>query len=183
VDNYTEMIEYQNNHKRLGYETLTTEEIMEAEKSLNMVIEKYGEVFTKHYGWVGDYLPKDKRTFAGIEENIEFKFLRPFYKAACNYIHSGSRGLLFKLGVYNQYEVLLTGPSNYGFADPGRNTAYSLFQTTLTLTEFESYLEDALYVQVGRRMLDRVINKFEEIQEHIEIEENGYQSDQQNHEE
>ena len=172
VENYHETQEYQKNCEKLGYEPLSEDEINLVHDLLEEQKKKYGDDFARPYGWLGDYLPKRKWNFAGIEETIEFKFMRSFYKMANNSVHSGAKGFLFKLGTYNQDEVMLAGPSNYGFADPAQNAAYSLLQTTLTLSEFETYLEDALYVGIGMNMLDRLSEEFVRIQNQIEEEEN-----------
>ena len=147
---------------------MSHEEFEEAERDINQLKSKYGDDFVKPYGWIGDVLPKRKRNFAGIEETVEFKHMRSYYKMANNSVHSGAKGFLYKLGTFEQGNVLLAGPSNYGFADPAQNAAFSLFQTTLTLSGFESYLEDGLYIQVGWRMFDELSEKFVEIQKSIE---------------
>jgi hypothetical protein len=115
-------------------------------------------------------LPKNKWTFAGVEETVSFKFLRSFYKMANNNVHSGAKGMLHRLGMYNQNTVMLAGPSNYGLADPGQNTAYSLFQVSMTLTNFESYLEDTVYIGIGMDMLDLIGEEFVRVQREIELE-------------
>lgn len=171
IENYYETLEYQKNCERLGYKLLSDEEIEDSKKLVEAQKEKYGNDFSKLYGWVGDSLPKKKWNFAGIEQTIEFKFMRSFYKMANNSVHSGAKGFIYTLGQYESNEVMLAGPSNYGFADPGQNTAFSLFQTTLTLSGFETYLEDSLYIKIGMNMLDELSNEFVRIQKTIEYEE------------
>ena len=96
--------------------------------------------------------------------------MRSFYKMANNFVHSGAKGFIFTLGQYENNQVMLAGPSNYGFADSGQNTAYSLFQTTLTLSKFETYLEDSLYIKIGINMLDGLALEFVLIQKKMEYE-------------
>ena len=98
-----------------------------------------GVDFVKSYGWASNFLAPGKRNFKGMEEQIHYSYMRPHYKWANNYVHGGSKGFLFKAGTFKQEHVMLAGPSNYGLADPGQNTAYSLFQTTLTLIGFETH--------------------------------------------
>jgi hypothetical protein len=171
VENYYETLEYQKNCEKLGYGPLNDEEIQKSTDILNAQKEKYGDDFAQLYGWIGDYLPKKKRSFAGIEETVEFKFMRSFYKMANNFVHSGAKGFIYKLGTYNQNDIMLAGPSNYGFADPAQNTAYSLLQITMTISRFETYLEDALYGQIGLNMLNRLTEEFINVQKTIEEEE------------
>ena len=171
IENYKEMLEYQENCTRLNYEAFSEEETAEIEYLYQEQIKKYGNGFGKHYGWIGDLLPKDKWSFKGIEETIEFGSFRPFYKMANNYVHSGSKGFLFKLGLYNTDNIMLAGPSDYGFADPGQNTAFSLMHTTLTLVEFETYLENSAYVELFRKFINRISDEFVKVQKQMESEE------------
>ena len=168
VENFSEIKEYQKNCEKLGYERMSDDEFAEAENDINELKSKYGNEFVKPYGWIGNMLPKAKRNFAGIEETVEFKYMRSYYKMANNSVHSGSKGFLYKLGTFEQSNILLAGPSNYGFADPAQNAAFSLFQTTLTLSGFESYLEDGLYIKIGWRIFNELSEKFVGIQRSIE---------------
>lgn len=170
IENYSELIEYTNNCFKLGYEPFTKEDISVAEKVINDLKQKYGNDFSKNYGWLTGFLPKEKRNFAGIEETIDFKEYRSFYKMANNYVHSGSKGFLYKLGTIEQNEILLAGPSNYGLADPGINTAFSFLQTTKTLTYFESYLEDSVFYQLAMKLYESLRIEFVTIQKEIEKE-------------
>jgi len=171
VENYKEMLEYQENCTSLNYKAFSEEETADIEYLYQKQIKKYGNDFSKNFGWVGDLLPKDKWSFKGIEKTIEFSFFRPFYKMANNYVHSGPKGFLFKLGLYNTNDIMLAGPSNYGFADPGQNTAFSLVHTTLILLEFETYLENNVYIELFIRFTDRISEEFVKVQKQIESEE------------
>jgi len=77
-----------------------------------------------------------ERNFAKLEEYMKFDHLRPYYKWACHNVHSGPKGITFKLGLLNKSEanqILVAGPSNYGLADPGQSCAISLGQITTCL--------------------------------------------------
>lgn len=171
VESYYEMLEYQENCSSLGYEPYSKNEMQVAMDQFKDLQKRYGNGFTKQYGWASDYLDKGKRTFKGVEETVEFKFMRSFYKMANNYIHGGSKGFLFKLGMSTQDTIMLAGPSNYGLADPGQNCALSLFHTTLTLTQFDPHLEDILRIKTSEILIDELSYKFVEIQKEIEKEE------------
>lgn len=170
VENYSEMIDYQKNCVKLNYKPFSEEEIKEIKYLYHEQLKKYGDDFTKPYGWVGELLPKKKWNFKGVEETIEFGCFRPFYKMANNFIHSGSKGIIFKLGLYDTDNIMLAGPSNYGLADPGQNTAFSLLHATLPLIEFETYLEDSVYVELFKKFRDRISDEFVRIQDQIEKE-------------
>jgi hypothetical protein len=42
-------------------------------------------------------------------------YLRPYYKLASHNVHAQPKGILFKLGLVQNQDILLAGPSNYGF--------------------------------------------------------------------
>ncbi|NNV55031.1 DUF5677 domain-containing protein [Limnovirga soli] len=171
VESYQERLEFQKNYKKLGNKTYSKKDNNYVEAQINLLKEKYGKDFVKAYGWSSEYLLPGKRNFAGMEETVEFKHMRPFYKMANNYVHSGAKGFLFKLGTYRQNKVMLAGPSNYGLADPGQNTAYSLLHSTLALHGFEKYLEDAVFMKIAELMIEEIGNEFITTQKQIEAEE------------
>jgi hypothetical protein len=172
IESYYEMKEYQKNWEKLNQEPLTNEEIQEHENKISELIKQYGSDFLKPYGWLGSYLPKDKWNFAGIEETTDLKHFRSYYKFANNYVHSGAKGFIYKLGMLNQEKIMLAGPSNYGFADPAQYAALSLFHTTSTLSNFDDYLEDSLYLRIGVNLYDELCDTFVLVQNKIEEEEN-----------
>jgi hypothetical protein len=171
VESFHERMEFQKNCKRLGYKPFPKKEMDNAEKQITSLKEKYGNDFVKPYGWAVEYLPNTKRNFAGMEETTSLRHMRSFYKSANNYVHGGSKGFLHKWGLYKQNSVMLAGPSNYGLADPGQNTAYSLFHSTLGLTGFETYLEDAIFVKVAESLIKELSDEFIKVQKQIESEE------------
>jgi hypothetical protein len=171
AESYHERLEYQKNYKKLGYKPFSKKDNHNADIQFNFLKEKYGKDFEKAYGWAAEYLLPGKRTFAGMEETVEFKHMRPFYKMANNYVHGGAKGFLFKLGTYSQDKVMLAGPSNYGLADPGQNTTYSLLHSTIALHGFETYLEDALFIKIAESMIGEISKEFIATQKEIEAEE------------
>lgn len=171
VESHYEMLEFQKNYKRLRERPLTQKQLDKMSKTIDSLKTKYGKDFVKPYGWASDFLPADKRNFVGLEAYVFSTHMRPYYKWANNYIHGGPKGILFKAGTYRQEKVMLAGPSNYGLADPGKNTAYSLFQTTLTLVGFETYLEDALFIKIAENMVKEIGLEFIKVQKQIEKEE------------
>ncbi|NQT63986.1 MAG: hypothetical protein HQ556_13580 [Candidatus Marinimicrobia bacterium] len=170
VENHREILEFQKNHKKLGLKAISAEEIKESRDDFEALKKKYDNDFVKPYGWTGAYLSDKKRRFSGMEETVEFKHLRSIFKMANNSIHSGSMGFLRVLGTYNQGEVMLAGPSDYGFSDPGQYTAFSLFQVSMTLFDFAPLLEDEIYIQLGEKLIDGIIRDFDGIQSQIDLE-------------
>jgi hypothetical protein len=81
--------------------------------------------FRGDYGWAAGFLGNAKPTFADLEDTVSLDHYRPFYGAASDSIHAGPKGLQAKLSSVHE-DLLLLGPSPYGLADPGQNTALSL---------------------------------------------------------
>ena len=164
VESHFELLELKKNYAKLGEDPVTDEEVKASQREIETLQNQYGSDYTKPYGWIGEYLNKKKWNFSGIEETVQFKFMRSHYKWANNYIHSGPKSMQFKLGLWENGEDMLAGPSNYGFADPAQTTAYSLLQVSTTLSDGENRLEDADYLEVFGKMLDRVGDEFIRIQ-------------------
>tara|TARA_R110002020_G_C16213555_1_gene767174 strand:+ start:206 stop:1243 length:1038 start_codon:yes stop_codon:yes gene_type:complete len=171
VENYYELIEYQKNCERLGYKSFTSQEVNNAKDIFDAQIQKYGNEFIRPYGWVGDTLPKRKWNFKGIEDTVDFSYMRSYYKMANNYVHSGAKGFIFQLGIVGESRIMLAGPTNSGFIDPAQNLSLSLLYTSATLTSFESYLEDALFMEIGKNMVDKIASIFSEVQRDIDFQE------------
>jgi len=169
VEDHFELLELQKNYLKLGVDSVTDEEISASNKEINILKDKYGDDYIKPYGWIGKYLEKRYWNFSGIEQTVEFKFMRSHYKWANNCIHSGPKSIRSKLGAPID-NVMLAGPSNYGFADPAQNTAYSLLQIATTLSDGETRFEDIIYIEIFIRMFERVCEEFVRIQEQIESE-------------
>jgi len=171
IDSYEEALEFQKNCRKLGYRPFSRKYMENLEEKRATLVSKYGNDFIKPYGWAAPYLEQKKRNFKGMEETVSFGYMRSHYKSANNSVHSGAKGFLFKHGTVRQNKIMLAGPSNYGLADPAQNTAYSLFQSTLSLLGFEFYLEDTLFISVGEKLVRELSEEFVRIQKEIESEE------------
>jgi hypothetical protein len=122
---------YQKYAKDLHQEPLTESELARNNKYKQSLIEKYGANFIQQYGWASDTLNEQKGriSFKRIAENSDFAKLYPYYQMASIAVHSNARGFAVVLGQpQNQEKVILVGPSDAGFADPGSLTAISLLQ-------------------------------------------------------
>ncbi len=174
IENYKEMLEYQKNCTRLNYEPFTEKEVQEITEQKERLVQKYGDDFYKEYGWTLGALSKEKRNYKGIEENIDLSHFRSYYKMACNNIHSGPKGNNYRLGLIDNYtedKVLLCGPSNYGLADPGQNTAISLNQITTCLITIDPDYDMLMYLKSMEMVYNEACEEFVKAQKEIEIEE------------
>jgi hypothetical protein len=163
---------YQKYCHRLGYEPLRDKELKEIEQRVNDMLRTYGEDFDQENGWVPKNISKD-RTFAEIEKSAQFDHLRPYYRMACNNVHSGSKGMKFRLGLIPTVgkELLLAGPSNYGLADPGQCTAISLHQMTALLLSTRPTIKRLIGMKIMEKLVNETCLAFTKVQSEIEKEE------------
>ena len=66
---------------------------------------------------------------------------RPYYKLASHNVHANPKGMLFRLGSPPDAELLIAGPSIYGIADPGHETAISLLQITTNVLTYDATID------------------------------------------
>lgn len=180
IETYEEALVYQRYHQQLGYEPLDESDYYAVGQKRNDLIKEYGEEFVKPYGWAATILEKKDRTFTGLERYVELDHLRPYYKLACNNIHSGPKGMAFRLGLLESTtdeEYLLAGPSNYGLADPGNCTAISLTQITAALINIKPNIEQLAAVTALNKLVCEIQDAFINVQQSIEEEERELELD------
>lgn len=170
VENFNELKTYIEKHELLGFEPITPEEIKDQEKIIADLKSNYGEEFIKDYGWTKTVLDKKLRNFKGIEEDVGRDKLRPFYKFACNSVHAGSKAIHYRIGSMN-HNILIAGPTNYGFADPGQCAAFAVFELTSAFCENFSDYDTKLMLNVLSHYQKEVSEKFTSIQRKLEQEE------------
>jgi len=172
IDSYKEMEGYNSHQNTLGLEPLDEETIESLERKKNNLVIKYGRNYLKKYGWAANVLSDNNPTFKKIEECIGLDYLRPYYKLACNNIHSGAKGNLYNLGLIKNYgSVLLCGSSNYGLAEAGQNTAISLHQICTVLLMQRTEYEHLVFAKVMEILTHEICEAFVEVQKQIELEE------------
>lgn len=150
VESYKASLKYQEHCEALGYQKLTTEEMAEIRENYQYCINKYGQNYKQPYGWASTVFAKDNPNIADIEADVGLDHMRPYYKMASHNVHANPQGILFKLGLMPESgNILLTGPSNLGLADPGHCAAISLLQiTTNLLTTVEPNLDRIVILKI-----------------------------------
>jgi hypothetical protein len=83
---------------------------------------------------------------------------------ASHNVHANPQGILFKLGLIPESgDILLTGPSNLGLADPGHCAAISLLQTTTNLlTTVEPNLDRIVILNILSTLTNEISAAFYE---------------------
>lgn len=161
---------YQRYADKLGYEPYSHEELEELDRQCQALEQRFGDSFKGDYGWAWEQLHPKKPTFATIEASIGTDHLRPFYRLAGNNVHANPKGVTFKLGLMDDSEVLLTGASDFGLADPAQNTAISLMQVTSSLSLLDSNIDTIIALKILSRLSDEIDEMFVTIQQAMEHE-------------
>ncbi len=169
VESYKAARQYQEYHKRLGYEPLSNQEFKQIESAYQHLIDRFGPAYRESYGWAEPVIGKRKPTFRDIEEKIGLDHLRPFYKMASHNVHANPKGVFFKLGLYpKSQDILLAGPSNTGLADPGQGAALSLAQITVALLNLETNIDRLVICNILMALVDEIGEEFVAVQELME---------------
>lgn len=101
-------------------EKISILDMSHAEAKYLEVLAKYEQGFDKENGWAAPLITeKGKITFFKLEALSGYDPLRVQYKIATQYVHTGADSLGNRLGLsLSKKNILLTGPSNEGLAQP-----------------------------------------------------------------
>lgn len=154
--------EYQKCGPRLGYAPFEDNELRVLQSSCDAVMARFGTDFKGQYGWAAHHLKIAKPTFADIERSVGNGYLRAHYRMASHNVHANPKGVFFKLGILGESQVLLSGPSNAGLADPGDRTAWSLAHISATIATLEPSLHNGMVLQVGIQLMTEIGELFAE---------------------
>lgn len=133
VEIHKASIEYNKYYIRLGATEISQEEMSTIKDNYDALIEKYGKNYGSDYGWASETIGLKKPTFRDIELAVELDHYRPYYKAASANIHANPAGVLSRLGLFPEEDILLAGPSNIGLCEPAQSTIISLTQITTSV--------------------------------------------------
>lgn len=177
LEDYYEAKNYQDYCEELGYEPLSEEELDILEENRDELVNRYGSPFDDGgygYGWAAHSFENKSASQSRLEDEVDLNHLNPFYKMASNSVHAGSKGTKHRLGLLDQDDQpLLTGPTNYGLADPAQSTAISLAQVTTVLLLHEPGGKDVVASMGLQQLVTEISTAFTEIQFQIEREELG----------
>ena len=166
VESFQAATAYRECSSRLGYEPMTDEEYEATRRARDAAVEKYGRDFGSEYGWAAEVIGK-KPTLRDIEEAAQIDHFRAHYRMASHNVHANPKGVFFKLGLLNESEVLLTGRSNAGLAEPGHSCAISLMHVTVALCVLEPTLDVLVALRVLGSLTDEVGDLFSQAHEQL----------------
>ena len=139
------------------------------------LIDRFGRSYKNNYGWASSVLNKDKPNFSDIEEYSGFDHLRPYYKLASHNVHANPKGVSFRLGLLgNTQNILLAGPSNYGFTDPAHGAVLSLGHITINLITTKPTIDNLVLSNILLRLESEIGEEFFKVQKEIEEREATY---------
>lgn len=145
IEEFRAATHFRRHCEALGYEDLTEAEFKKIKSAKESLVERYGANYGTLYGWAADVLGIGKPNFSQIEAKAGFDHFRPFYKMASHNIHANPKGVYYRLGLYpDGPDLLLSGSSDFGLADPGHSTALSLAQITVNLLTRSETLDEAV---------------------------------------
>src|SRR4029077_2676328 len=148
--------QYRRYEERLGQDPISDAEMAEIEAKHDAAVAKYGTAFATQYGWAAEHLGKDAPTMADIQEAAQIDHLGPYYRMASHNVHANPKGVFFKLGLLDESEILLAGPSNAGLADPGHACALSLTQITSVLLHLNDTFDHVIVMKIMHALADEV---------------------------
>lgn len=175
ITDYWDAKAYQDHCEALSYLPLDEKEFREIRILRDKLLEKYGMGFDKPYGWAVDEIDSRGRIgFADIERSVKLAHLRPFLKLANINVHAGSKGISFRLGSHPRNgSILIAGPSIFGFADPGQNTAISINQLTTTFLSVQTNMDRLAFMQATQKLVGEIFDIFVFIEQDIQLKETG----------
>lgn len=159
----------QNKHyEALGIEPVSEEKLNELKANRDDLISRFGKPYKNLFGWASETLNINNPNFAELEKHTSFDYMHPYYKLASHNVHANPKGIMFKLGLINNTQnILLAGPSNFGFTDPGHGSAISLGYTTITLLTTKPNIDNAVLSNIITKLQDEIGNEFLEVQNKI----------------
>lgn len=152
--------QYVKYRQQLGEKLITDREIAEIEKRFKAALDRYGPDFKNQYGWASKHLNKANPTITDLQEGSKIDYLSPYYRMASHGVHANPKGIYFKLGLISAREILLTGPSNAGLADPGQAAALSLMQISTALLKLNPTFDNIVAVKIMSILSREIAEKF-----------------------
>lgn len=171
VESFRAACDYRECSERMGYEPLTDAEFDEIHHAYESLVAQYGPTFKLQYGWAADALGHGRPTLRDIEKSAGIDHLRAHYRMASHNVHANPKGVFFKLGSFENSDILLAGPSNAGLADPGHSAAISLMQVTVALAMIEPTIDSLVGLRILASLEDEVGEAF--IEAHRRLEEDS----------
>lgn len=163
IESYKAIRQYQQHAVQLKVEEATLEEVADIKNRFDELCRLYGPSFQSQYGWASKALTNKSPKFSDLEEAATLNHLRPYYRMASHNVHANPKGVMFRLGVSEEANLLLAGPSNYGLADPAHGIALSVLQATIPMLNHEVNMDAIVIGKVLTKFADDIGEAFLQI--------------------
>lgn len=161
IESYKAAIQYQEYSDKLGLEKISKNEFDEIVQKKDELLTRFGKDYKNDYGWAASVLDKTNPNFSDIEKTVDLDYLRPYYKIASYNVHANPKGVFFKLGILDDEDILLAGPSNIGLIEPGRSAVSSLLNITINyLIEYEATVDTLVISQMLLDLQEKIEGAF-----------------------
>lgn len=167
VETWKAAQQYQQHYVRLGAEPFEQTVLDQMRLEYESLVAKYGTKFKEDYGWASKAMNGLRPSFADIEKRTGYEHWRPYYKLASHSVHANPKGALFKLGMLEDTAPLAAGPTNFGFAEPGGETALTLAQATSVLLTCQPSVEHMIVMTMMRQLSQEIGHAFFRVQRRI----------------
>ncbi|KLE08960.1 DUF5677 domain-containing protein [Aliarcobacter butzleri] len=169
IERKKELNSYLENIDFLGFEKIDLNIQQEIENEYSLILNKYGKNFKNDYGWASKILKKEKPNLHDFINYLNLEYIKPFYKFSNNYVHSGTKSLMFNIGTINGLfpDDTLTASSNIGFTDPAQLCLLSMFNSTLAFLSLNSDEKDLLNLISLYLKINSIAKSFNEIENKI----------------
>ena len=165
IESWRAACDYNRHARALKVRPFKPSEMRTFEATRTHLLDRFGKSFDGHYGWASHILRpgtnEPVRSFTDIER-IVLPHLRPYYQLASHNVHAKAKakGIYHRLGLMGDHEILLSGASNSGLADPGQNAALFLCQVTTVLGLLHPTFDTTMMMKVVNRLQKDVADAF-----------------------
>jgi hypothetical protein len=163
IESWRAACDYNRHARALKVRPFKPSEMGTFEATRTQLLDRFGRSFDGHYGWASHILKpgtnEPVRSFTDIEE-VVLPHLRPYYQLASHNVHAKAKGIYHRLGLMGDHEILLSGASNSGLADPGQNAALFLGQVTTVLGLLQPTFDTTMMMKVVNRLQKDVADAF-----------------------
>jgi len=167
VESYKIAIKEISCRQEMGYDGPSDDEFETLKRNVAEVKIKFGDEIFEQYGWASPYIVKKRVLFSDIEKDVDLDRFRRNYGVASSNVHAGVKGISFKISLLGDIDVILAGPSNTGFAEPGHSAAISLLQINSTLLLMQDPAQAVIYIHILSLMSNDIGEKL--LQSHAEV--------------
>lgn len=173
IGEYQRALQYRKHSETLSYAPMSDDDFEQIKSNFEVVKEKYKDEFDSpdwfrnDYWWASQVLNNQRPNFALIEERVGVSFMQPFVKLAHLNVHAGSEGVFVRLGSPpDNKDLLLAGASTFGVAEPGQNTAYTIYTLTYALISYNNRnLDNFSLLHALEKLMEEVMWEFDRIME------------------